>query len=79
MDLTPKTINTLTIYKLVKEGLRIAIVPTGLQYGYQENVKFIEMTHIPQRTELYMTSIIPKSVFPIFELVHPMEQEVSVL
>lgn len=49
-----KSVNALTIFKLVEEGLGIAIVPTGLQYGYQENVKFVELTHIPQRTELYM-------------------------
>lgn len=49
-----KSVNALTIYKLVEEGLGIAIVPTALQYGYNENVKFVELTHIPQRTELYM-------------------------
>ena len=49
-----KSVNALTIYKLVEEGLGIAIVPTALQYGYKENVKFVEFTHIPQRTELYM-------------------------
>ncbi|GAA3958052.1 LysR substrate-binding domain-containing protein [Pedobacter ginsengiterrae] len=49
-----KSVNALTIYKLVEEGLGIAIVPTALQYGYKENVKFVELTHIPQRTELYM-------------------------
>ncbi|RZL61004.1 MAG: LysR family transcriptional regulator, partial [Pedobacter sp.] len=49
-----KSVNALTIYKLVEEGLGIAIVPTALQYGYKENVKFVELTHIAQRTELYM-------------------------
>ncbi|SDD43457.1 LysR family transcriptional regulator [Pedobacter soli] len=49
-----KSVNALTIYKLVEEGLGIAIVPTALKYGYKENVKFVELKHIPQRTELYM-------------------------
>ena len=49
-----KSVNALTIYKLIEEGLGIAIVPTALQHGYIENVKFIELAHIPQRTELYM-------------------------
>lgn len=38
----------------MEEGLGVAIVPTSLQYGYNLNVKFIELKHIPQRTELYV-------------------------
>lgn len=49
-----KSVNALTIFKLVEEGLGIAIVPTSLQYGYNLNVKFIELKHISQRTELYV-------------------------
>ncbi|MFA4868057.1 MAG: LysR substrate-binding domain-containing protein [Pedobacter sp.] len=49
-----KSVNALTIFKLVEEGLGVAIVPTSLQYGYNLNVKFIELKHIPQRTELYV-------------------------
>lgn len=49
-----KSINALTIYKLVEEGLGIAILPTSLQYGYDLNVKFLELNYIPQKTELYM-------------------------
>ncbi|SMO40377.1 LysR family transcriptional regulator [Solitalea koreensis] len=49
-----KSANALTIYKLVEEGLGIAIVPTGLQYGYDLKVKFVELSYIPQKTELYV-------------------------
>ena len=49
-----KSVNALTIFKLVEEGLGIAIVPTSLQYGYNLKVKFIELKHISQRTELYV-------------------------
>lgn len=49
-----KSVNALTIFKLVEEGLGIAIVPTSLQYGYNLDVKFIELKHIIQRTELYV-------------------------
>ena len=49
-----KSINALTIYKLVEEGLGIAILPTSLQYGYDLKVKFVELGYISQRTELYL-------------------------
>lgn len=49
-----KSVNALTIFKLIEEGLGIAIVPTSLQYGYNLKVKFIELKHISQRTELYV-------------------------
>lgn len=49
-----KSINALTIYKLVEEGLGLAILPSSLQYGYDLNVKFMELQYITQKTELYM-------------------------
>jgi DNA-binding transcriptional LysR family regulator len=49
-----KSVNALTIFKLVEEGLGVAIVPTSLQFGYNLKVKFIELKNIPQRTELYV-------------------------
>ncbi|AZA77291.1 LysR family transcriptional regulator [Chryseobacterium sp. G0186] len=49
-----KSINALTIYKLVEEGLGLAILPTSLQYGYNLNVKFLELKYITQKTDLYM-------------------------
>ncbi|MCO4293315.1 LysR family transcriptional regulator [Solitalea sp. MAHUQ-68] len=48
-----KSVNALTIFKLVEEGLGIAIVPTALQYGFDLNVKFLELDYIPQRTQLF--------------------------
>jgi len=47
-----KSVNALTIFKLVEQGLGVAIVPTSLQHGYALDVKFIELKDIPQRTEL---------------------------
>ncbi|MBB5438968.1 DNA-binding transcriptional LysR family regulator [Pedobacter sp. AK017] len=49
-----RSVNALTIFKLVEEGMGLAIVPTSLQYGYNLNVRFIELKNIPQRTELYV-------------------------
>lgn len=47
-----KSVDALTIFRLVEQGLGIAIVPTSLQYGYNLQIKFIELKEIPQRTEL---------------------------
>jgi DNA-binding transcriptional LysR family regulator len=41
-----------TIYKLVENNLGISIVPTVLKYGYNMNIKFIELDKIAQRTIL---------------------------
>jgi DNA-binding transcriptional LysR family regulator len=49
-----KSINALTIFKLIEEGMGVAILPTSLQHGYDLKVKFIELNHIKQKTELYM-------------------------
>lgn len=49
-----KSIHALTIFKLIEEGMGIAILPSSLQHGYNLKVKFIELEHVPQRTELYM-------------------------
>lgn len=46
------TVHANTIYKLVENNFGIAIVPTSLQIGYNMNVKFIELTNIPQRATL---------------------------
>jgi len=57
-DFEPKvalrTVNALSIFNLVSQGLGIAIVPSSLKNGYNTNVDFIELTHIPQRTTLYL-------------------------
>ncbi len=55
-DFTPhvalKTVNALSIFNLVSQGLGVAIVPTSLKKGYHTHVDFLELTHIPQRTTL---------------------------
>src|SRR5690606_32046909 len=47
-----RSVHAQTIFKLVENGLGIAIVPTTLQYGFQMKVKFIELRQIPQRAVL---------------------------
>lgn len=48
-----KSVHALTIFKLVEAGLGVAIVPSSLKEGYDLKVKFIEITDIPQHTELF--------------------------
>lgn len=47
-----KTVNALSIFKLVEKGMGVAIVPTSLQIGYDVQVNFIELTAIPQQSQL---------------------------
>ncbi|MFK5974083.1 MAG: LysR family transcriptional regulator [Flavobacteriaceae bacterium] len=47
-----KSVHAQTIFKLVENNLGIAIVPTSLQYGFQMDVKFIELKKIPQKAIL---------------------------
>lgn len=49
-----RTVNALSIFNLVSQGLGIAIVPSSLKKGYSTDVDFIELNHIPQRTTLYL-------------------------
>jgi DNA-binding transcriptional LysR family regulator len=53
-----KSVHAFTIFKLVEQGLGIAIVPTSLKAGYDLNIKFIELKNIAQRTIL--SAIWPK-------------------
>ncbi len=46
------TVNASSIFRLVENKFGISIVPTSLQLGYDMDVKFIELTEIPQRTTL---------------------------
>jgi len=46
------TVHASTIFKLVENNFGISIVPSTLQYGYQMNIKFIELDKISQRTIL---------------------------
>lgn len=47
-----KSVHAQTIFKLVENRLGVAIVPTSLQYGFQMDVKFIELKKIPQKAVL---------------------------
>lgn len=53
---TPKvshrSVHAQTIFTLVENKLGIAIIPTSLQYGFDLNVKFIELKKIKQRAGL---------------------------
>ena len=51
-DVTHRTVHATTIYRLVENNFGLSIVPSSLQMGYRMNVKFIELTTIPQRTTL---------------------------
>jgi DNA-binding transcriptional LysR family regulator len=55
-DFTPKvshsTIDANSIFKLIENNFGISIVPKSLQMPYYENIKFIELINIPQRTTL---------------------------
>ena len=47
-----KSVHAHTIFKLVENGLGIAIVPTALQNGFDMNVRFLELKKIKQRALL---------------------------
>lgn len=47
-----KSVHALTIFKLVENGLGVAIVPTSLKEGYELNVRFMEIPNISEFTEL---------------------------
>ncbi|TMM58379.1 LysR family transcriptional regulator [Maribacter algarum] len=53
---TPKvshrSVHAQTIFTLVENNLGIAIIPTSLQYGFDMDVKFIELKKIKQRAQL---------------------------
>lgn len=51
-NVTHRTVHATTIYRLVENNFGLSIVPTSLKMGYRMNVKFIELTDIPQRTTL---------------------------
>ena len=47
-----RTVNAMSIFNLVAQGIGIAIVPHSLSKGYAIDVDFIDLKHIPQRTTL---------------------------
>jgi len=51
-NVTLRTVNALSIFNLVEQGLGIAIVPASLPLGYAIEVDFISLAYLPQRTTL---------------------------
>jgi len=49
---TLRTVNALTIFNMVAQGLGVAIVPSSLKNGYHVDVTFLELDTLPQRTTL---------------------------
>ncbi|WP_294350400.1 LysR family transcriptional regulator [Sphingobacterium sp.] len=49
---TLRTVNALTIFNMVAQGIGVAIVPSSLKNGYHVNVSFLELDALPQRTTL---------------------------
>ncbi|WP_286751946.1 MULTISPECIES: LysR family transcriptional regulator [Sphingobacterium] len=49
---TLRTVNALTIFNMVAQGLGVAIVPSSLKNGYHVDVTFLELNGLPQRTTL---------------------------
>lgn len=49
---THKSVHGQTVYRLIENGLGLAIVPTSLKYGFAMKVRFIELTTIKQRAVL---------------------------
>jgi DNA-binding transcriptional LysR family regulator len=49
---TLRTVNALTIFNMVAQGLGVAIVPSSLKNGYHVDVTFLELNRLPQRTTL---------------------------
>lgn len=47
-----KSVHALTIFRLVENGLGVAIIPTSLGVGYDLKVRFMEIPAISQFTEL---------------------------
>ena len=48
-----KSVHAHTIFKLVANGMGVAIVPTSLQHGFNLRIRFLELKGIPQRAVLY--------------------------
>lgn len=49
---TLRTVNALTIFNMVAQGLGVAIVPSSLKNGYHVDVTFLELNNLRQRTTL---------------------------
>jgi len=51
-QVTHTSVNALTIFKMVENGFGLAVVPRSLKRSYSMNIKFIDLDHFPQRTNL---------------------------
>lgn len=51
-NIVHNSVHASTIYRLVENGLGVSIVPTSLKFGYQMDVRFIELSDIRQKAEL---------------------------
>ncbi|WP_018127461.1 LysR family transcriptional regulator [Balneola vulgaris] len=49
---THESVHANTIFRLVENGLGLAIIPSSLKHGFNLNIKFIDLKHIKQRTTL---------------------------
>ncbi|MDW3192418.1 MAG: LysR family transcriptional regulator [Cytophagales bacterium] len=47
-----RSVHPSTIFRLVEQGLGVAIVPSSLQHGFDLKVRFISLDRLPQRTVL---------------------------
>ena len=47
-----KSVHANTIFRLVENGLGVAIVPSSLQHGFDLDIKFIELKNVKQTTYL---------------------------
>lgn len=47
-----RSVHPSTVFRLVENGLGVAIVPNSLQYGFDLGIRFIPLDRIPQRTVL---------------------------
>lgn len=67
-NVTHSSVNALTIFKMVENGFGLAVVPQSLKNTFNMRIKFIDLDHFPQRTNL---NIIWKksSVTPLIESV----------
>ncbi|MCS3556166.1 MULTISPECIES: LysR family transcriptional regulator [unclassified Sphingobacterium] len=48
-----RSIHAPTIFRLVENGMGISIIPTSLAHTENPNIKFIELTGVPQKTALF--------------------------
>lgn len=50
-----RSIHAPTIFRLVENGMGLSIIPTSLAHTDNPNIRFIELTNVPQKTALFAT------------------------